>query len=287
MNKTYLLLIATFGISSCAYAQSPAQNLMPDGSHDMYLGLGVLSRPLYEGANRTKRRMVPVMQMQWSNGVFVAGMSAGWHLSQTFDQEFGPIISLEPSRTASGTSGSIQVSGDSRNDVFFPESGVRNSSAQQNRLLGLDDIHTRLLVGGFYNYQLNSNLRQTNTLVFGAGNDQRGIRLSSDLRYHLKDALPHHQFTFGVGFTLINHAYANSYFGVSKLEADRSVNSSYSAHAGIKDVHTDIFWNWNLNSSWMITSKLNVNRLVGENRNSPLIERKANVSVSSAIAYRF
>ncbi|MBC3875607.1 MipA/OmpV family protein [Undibacterium flavidum] len=286
MKKIYSLIIATFIISSNAYAQSPAQNLMPDGSHDMYLGLGVVSRPLYEGANQTKRQAVPVMQMQWSNGVFVAGMSAGWHLSQTFDQEFGPIITMEPSRTANGTSGSIQMSGDIHSGIVDPNR-VGLPHVQQNRLIGMDDIRTRLLFGGFYNYQLSGQLRQTNTLMFGAGNDQRGIRLSSDLRYHLRDALPHHQFTFGTGFTLVNRAYANSYFGVSELEADRSINLKFSTKAGIKDVHADVFWNWNLNSSWMVTSKLNVSRLVGDNRNSPLVERNTNVAISSAIAYRF
>lgn len=286
MKKFYALFIATFFISGSAYAQSPAQNLMPDGSHDMYLGLGVLSRPLYEGANHTKRQAVPVLQMQWSNGVFVAGMSAGWHLSQQFDQEFGPIISVEPKRTANGTSNSGQMPADMSNGVLGSDK-VGRFRIQENRLKGLDDIRTRMLFGGFYNYQLSSNLRQTNTLLFGAGNNQRGIRLSSDLRYHLKDALAHHQFTFGTGFTLVNQAYANSYFGVSELEADRSINPSFSARAGIKDVHADIFWNWNLSSSWMLTSKLNLNRLVGESSNSPLVERKTNVSVSSAIAYRF
>lgn len=286
MKKIYTLFIAACAISNSAYAQSPAQNLMPDGSHDMYLGLGVLSRPLYEGANHTKRQALPVLQMQWSNGVFVAGMSAGWHLSQQFDQEFGPIISVEPNRTANGTSNSVQMPGNVHTSVIGPGI-IGRISATQNRLIGMDDIRTRLLIGGFYNYQLSSNVRQTNTLLFGAGNDQRGIRLSSDVRYHLKDALVHHQFTFGAGLTLVNQAYANSYFGVTELEAGRSINPSFSTHAGIKDIHADVFWNWNLNSSWMLTSKLNLTRLVGDSSNSPLVERKTNVSVSSAIAYRF
>lgn len=286
MKKIYLLLIATIGISGAAFAQSPAQNLMPDGSHDMYLGLGVLSRPMYEGADHNKRQAAPVLQMQWSNGVFVAGMNAGWHLSQSFDQEFGPMISVEPNRTASGTSNSIQMPNNMHTSVIGP-GVVGRSGASQNRLIGMDDIRTRLLFGGFYNHQLGQNLRQTNTLLLGAGNDQRGIRLSSDLRYHMNDALPHHQFTFGTGFTLVNRAYANSYFGVSDLEAGRSINPSFSTRAGIKDLHADIFWNWNLSSSWMLTSKLNLTRLVGDSSNSPLVERKSNVSVSSAIAYRF
>lgn len=286
MKKIYSLFIATFVISSSAYAQSPAHNLMPDGSHDMYLGLGVLSRPQYEGANHNKQQVAPVLQMQWSNGVFVAGMNAGWHLSQQMDQEFGPIISVEPKRSANGTSNGAQMPGDISAGVVGPDK-VGRFHIQENRLLGLDDIRTRLLFGGFYNYQLSSNLRQTNTLLFGAGNNQRGIRLSSDLRYRVKDAFAHHQFTFGTGFTLVNQAYANSYFGVSEREADRSINPSFSARAGIKDVHADIFWNWNLSSSWMLTSKLNLSRLVGDSSNSPLVERKTNVSVSSAIAYRF
>jgi outer membrane scaffolding protein for murein synthesis (MipA/OmpV family) len=200
-----------------------------------------------------------------------------------------------------------------------------NESNKSNKLENAEAIRTRLLFGGFYNYQITSNLRQSNTLLFGSGNNKQGIRLISDLRYHFKNGPSHHQFTVGMGVTAVNRAYANSYFGIkddrvkvqnlitpinityvstnpdgtvsSTTEStpinlglaipNSSTNKDFIPRAGIKDVHADIFWNWSLSSSWLVTSKLSVSHLVGSSSKSPLVERKTNVTVSSAIAYRF
>jgi outer membrane scaffolding protein for murein synthesis (MipA/OmpV family) len=323
-------LIFTF--SDSAYAQSTTQNLMPDGSHDMYLGLGVLSRPFYEGSKDTKRVVIPVMQMEWSNGFFLAGMGAGWHLSNQLKHEFGPLVSLELNRTSNGISNmhtQIGVPGTSNCNTCSDSLGNGPHASLNNKLASAEKIQTRLLYGGFYNYQLTNNLRQINTLQFGAGNDQQGIRLSSDLRYQIKDILPHHHFTLGLGVTTINRAYARSYFGTTKRDSRVTIyatdlvvpiivvenlgnvaittnpnydpnttainhqllndkhHTSFSPRAGIKDVHVDLFWNWSLSSSWIVTSKINLTQLVGNNRMSPIVERKTNLTVSSAIAYRF
>ncbi len=291
MKKIYTILIAALSFSSSAYAQSPAQNLMPDGSHDMYLGFGVISRPIYEGAAHNKRVVIPVMQIQWSNGVFLSGMNAGWHLSNQFNHEFGPLISLEPNRTSSGTSNSIHTPSNISSGIVGPLGGdsfdFRIDNRSKNKLVGLDEIRTRLLYGGFYNLQISSNLRQTNTILFGAGNQQDGIRLSSDLRYRFKDVLPHHQFTVGLGVTFMNQAYAQTYFGVTELESSRSINEVYTPSAGLKNIHADFFWNWNLNSSWLVTTKMNISQFANSSKKSPLVERNNNVTVSTAIAYRF
>jgi hypothetical protein len=50
MNKLFLLAL-TAGCGA-AWAQTPATNPMPDGSRDMYIGLGVQSAPRYEGAGQ-------------------------------------------------------------------------------------------------------------------------------------------------------------------------------------------------------------------------------------------
>jgi outer membrane protein len=317
MKKLFTFFLASLVFSNFSQAQTPAQNLMPDGSHDMYLGLGVMSRPVYEGAAHTKAHFIPVMQMQWSNGVFLAGMSAGWHLSNQPKHEFGPIISLEPNRTSSGISDSIQTPNSFPSDLGGDLSDTAALKMFGNKLAGLEKIPTRLLYGGFYNYQITSNLRQTNTLFLGAGNNQRGIRLKSDLRYQFKNLPAHHQFSLGMGVAIVNRAYAQSYFGVNKSQTTLDTvtftstiwdvqtnemisvdtisrayvldgtNKGFYPRAGIKDIHADIFWNWSLSSSWLVTSKVSLSQIVGSSRMSPLVERKTNMTVSSAIAYRF
>lgn len=284
MKKLFTLFFVSLTYSATSVAQTPAQNLMPDGSYDMYLGMGMVLRPSYEGATKYKKAALPVMQVQWSNGAFLSGMSAGWHLSEQPQQDFGPLIALEPSRSPSGLSNSIDPPRSLQSNAMGPEYAA---SKTNNKLIGLDNIQARLLYGGFYHFSLSQNLRQTNVILFGIGNDKNGVRLSSDLRYSVPELPTHHRLTLGVGFNAVNQAYAQSYFGVSEVEANRSLNRSFRPKAGIKDIHLEANWNWSLSSSWLLTSRMQLGHLVGSTSDSPLVERRTSVTVSSALAYRF
>lgn len=266
-------------------AQSPSRNLMPDGSFDSYFGVGVISRPVYEGAEKTKRNVFPAFQIEFSNGIYLAGMGAGWHLSESPNIEFGPLLQIEPGRTPSGVGNSIDTPVYHTASVMGPE--LKIVQRQVNRLEGMTDIKTRLLAGAFYHYRLNENLRITNNLLYGAGNDKKGLRLTSDLNYRFTDLPRHHSLALGIGFNLVNQAYASSYFGVSEFEAGQSINEEFHPKSGLKDIHLDLNWNYSLSASWLITSKLRATHLVGSAVDSPLVEQKKSVTVSTALAYRF
>lgn len=277
------LKIALFAVCA-AHAQTPTNNLMPDGSRDMYIGLGVIQRPIYEGADKLKHAVLPVLQIQWSNGVFVGGMNLGMHLSEQPQIEFGPILTLAPGRTESGIANNIDALNNISTSITQPLETTRKTS---NKLTGLDVLQTRILFGGFFNKKLTDHLQSTNILTFGAGNDRKGIRLTSDLRYKFLEIDPHHSLTMSLGLTFANQAYNQTYFGVSPLEAINTNRREYLNSGGAKDIHADLNWNWALNSSYLLTTKVNINYLMGSAKNSPLVERLSNIYISSAIAYRF
>jgi outer membrane scaffolding protein for murein synthesis (MipA/OmpV family) len=304
-------LICGIGFTTTSIAQTPKPNLMPDGSYDLYIGLGAESRPLYEGAGGRRISALPVAQAQWSNGVFIAGTSAGIHLSEQVTQEYGPLITWEAGRSSSGTSSlliSLEGASTSGSDVIpvapppipvttstVGTTSITTSSTSsyqyllqnKNKLIGLDNIHSRPLFGGFYNFNLSDRLRITNNILYGAGNQTTGLRWTSDLRYRIANWIPHHTFSISSGVTLVNQAYNQAYFGVTRIEAARSVNRAYSPSGGIKDAHADLYWNWSLNAAWLLTSRVNASVLTGNAADSPLVERRSNVTVSSALAYRF
>jgi outer membrane scaffolding protein for murein synthesis (MipA/OmpV family) len=304
-------LICGIGFTTPCIAQTPTPNLMPDGSYDLYIGLGAESRPLYEGAGGRRISALPVAQAQWSNGVFIAGTSAGIHLSEQVTQEYGPLITWEAGRSSSGTSALFfgvtgttssvvgdTVNGNSPIPVTISVAGTSNITTSsvpsyqnllqnKNKLIGLDNIHSRPLFGGFYNFNLSDRLRITNNILYGAGNQTTGLRWTSDLRYRIANWIPHHTFSISSGVTLVNQAYNQAYFGVTRIEAVRSGNRAYSPSGGIKDVHAELYWNWSLNTAWLLTSRVNASVLTGNAADSPLVERRSNVTVSSALAYRF
>ena len=281
MKKLFALVLAVSG--SAASAQTPTTNPMPDGSRDMYAGLGVVSAPRYEGADSRKVRALPVLQVQWSNGVFVSGMSAGMHLSASPIFEYGPLLAVHPRRTESGTGAGIgEVSG---SQSLLPTS-VR-TFASDNPLSGMDEIKTRLEAGAFFNYYLSPEWRLTSSVLAGAGNDRNGVRGEIGIQRLAMQLAPHHTVSVSAGVSVANRAYHQGYFGVTAVQAASSGNPEYHPDGGLKDVRIGARWNWALSSSWMLTSSVQASRLLGDARRSPLVERSNNVTVSTAFAYRF
>lgn len=279
------LVFALAGACGTVAAQTPATNPMPDGSRDMYVGLGAQSVPRYDGARDNKTQALPVLQVQWSNGIFVSGASAGWHLSQLPSWEYGPLIALAPRRDESGTSGSIGGLGNGSGDADI--TNIRPEEGRTNPLLGLDVIRSRVVYGGFVNYYLTPELRLTNNLLYGYGNPRNGLRLHTALQYMLPDLVAHHSFVLSAGVSAVNNAYSDAYFGISTRENKRSSLAPFTPGGGVQDVRLGLRWNWALSPSWMLTSGAQVTRLVGDAKDSPLTERPTNWTVSAALAYRF
>lgn len=281
MKKLSALVLAFCG--SAASAQTPTTNPMPDGSRDMYAGLGAVSAPRYEGADGRKVSALPVLQVQWSGGAFVSGMSAGIHLSDHPTLEYGPLLSLHPRRVQSGTGGRI---GDTQSATLGPVS-VRERLFGVNRLAGMDEIKLRLEGGAFLNYYVAPEWRLTSSFLAGSGNDSDGVRAQLGIQRLALQVAPHHTVSLSAGATFVNSAYHRAYFGVTPDEATASGNLEYRPRGGMKDVHVGARWNWSLSPSWIVTSTVQAARLTGDARRSPLVERPTNLTVSTALAYRF
>ncbi|WP_296943422.1 MipA/OmpV family protein [uncultured Massilia sp.] len=284
MNK-FLFLALTAGCG-VAWAQTPATNPMPDGSRDMYVGLGVQSAPRYDGAASRKVSALPVLQVQWSNGVFISGMSAGMHLSDDPVFEYGPLLAVHPGRDESGAGSTIGGIGVVEMTGFIP-SPIDKTFLKGERLGGMEEIGARLQAGAFANYYLDPRWRLTGSLLAGAGKERDGVRLELGVQRLAVLAQAHHRVSLSAGVAVVNRRYNDSYFGVSTMESMRSRFPYYSARGGLQDAHVGAHWNWTLSPSWMLTSNVQATRLLGSARNSPLVERPTNVTVSTAIAYRF
>ena len=285
--------LALAAASSAAFAQTPAINPMPDGSHDMYVGLGVMSSPRYEGGRERRVRAVPVIQVEWSNGVFISGTSAGMHLSSNPAVEFGPLLSFKPRRSASGDGlGAIGPTNSiSNGDVLAPPTIATGwpplSTKTNNPLAGVEPVPSRLQAGCFFNYYITPDLRLANSVLAGSGRDRDGVIWSVDLQSMARPISARHAISLSGGLTFANRNYNESYFGVTLQEAFRARVDTYSPGGGLNDVHASVRWNWSLSPSWMVTSGVRAWRLQGDAKNSSLAQRPTNFTVSTGLAYRF
>jgi outer membrane scaffolding protein for murein synthesis (MipA/OmpV family) len=290
MNKLFSLVPAAGALvallsGGMAGAQTPATNPMPDGSRDMVAGLGVQSAPRYEGTGSRKVSALPVLQIEWSNGVFISGMSAGMHLSGSPTVEYGPLLAVQPGRDESGTGPAI---GDIGANGLIGETGPGDRVIRlTGRLAGMDEIGARLQLGGFYNYYLSPQWRLTSSLLAGAGREHDGVRLELGVQRLAAVTGERHRVSLAAGLGVVNSQYNETYFGVTAEEASRSRFRACQPGGGLQDVHVGARWNWVLTPSWMLTSSLQAKRLLGSASHSPLTERPTNLTVSTAIAYRF
>ncbi|MFC4931826.1 MipA/OmpV family protein [Massilia sp. GCM10023247] len=291
MTKLFVLAALVSGAAaSGAAAQTPASNPMPDGSRDMYIGLGVASKPRYEGSADREASALPVIQFQWSNGVFVSGMSAGMHLSRVPQVEFGPLLEVQPGRDASGagnTAGGIEATSFAIRAVPDNLPPFMPAGFPENRLAGMTEIDARLQAGAFLNLYLTPSWRLTGSALYGAGNARHGGRLDLGLQRLAMHIGAQHRVTLGAGLTLVNRSHNRAFFGVTEEESINSGNLMYAPDGGLRDVHLGARWNWALSPSWMLTSQVQASRLQGDARRSPLVERPTNLTVSTAIAWRF
>jgi len=291
MNK--LLLLAMTACCGTALAQTGTHVTtaypMPDGSRDTYLGLGVQSAPRWEGAAERRVSALPVLQAQWSNGIFVSGLTAGMHLSDQPTFEYGPLLALQPGRgdagMGRGPDGTGAGVGLTFNGAAAEPAFLRAKSGA--RLAGLDDIRTRLLAGGFANVYLAPQWRLTGSLLFGAGNDRDGARLELGVQRLAAGLGEHHRVSLAAGVGIVNRQYNEAWSSVTGAEAARSRFAPYAPGGGLHDAHAGVRWNWDWSPSWMLTTNLEARRLLGSARNSPLVERPANLTVSTAVAYHF
>ncbi|NHZ89436.1 MipA/OmpV family protein [Massilia sp. CCM 8733] len=294
-----ILLTILLG-AACApvHARTPAVNPMPDGSRDMYVGLGFVSAPAYDGARRPRRMAVPVLQGEWSNGVFVSGMNAGIHLSDQPSLEFGPLLAVQARRSESGNGASL--GGASLNSMIVntsslsPEGGEplnqpgkNTRSAGPNRLSGMDVIDTRLQMGAFVNVYLSPNVRLTNNVLAGAGKGSDGVIWNLGIQRVMEQSSPHHRVALAAGVSVVNRSYNSSFFGVTQDESVRSGNRAYAPGAGLNGASAGVRWHWSLTPSWLLINNVQATRVLGDARKSPLVERPTGFLVSTALAYRF
>jgi outer membrane protein len=288
MNKLLSLAAVSVLASGLAggqvQAQTPAANPMPDGSRDMYVGLGVQSAPRYDGTGSRKVSVLPVLQVEWSSGVFIAGMSAGMHLSNSPTVEYGPLLAVLPGRDESGTG---TVIGSLENTLINTIAPGERAYVPTGRLAGIDEIGARLQFGGFYNVYLHPQWRLTSSLLAGAARDHNGVRLELNVQRLAAVLSERHRVSLSAGVGIVNARYNETYFGVTPLEASRSRFHAWRPDGGLQDVHAGVRWNWVLSPAWMATSNLQAKRLLGDASHSPLTERSTNLTVSTAIAYRF
>ena len=234
------------------YGAAPGQ----DGGS---LGVAYIATKAYQGSAKDRNLIVPVLDYQWRNGWFAgASNGIGINFSGQHDQQYGLRITADLGR----------------------------SSSRSVALHGLPDIDAKAEAGGFYNLFLTPQVFITSSLRYGAGVGSNGAVL--DLGAGYSAALrPQWRLGLGVATSVVNAAYAQSYFGTTPAQAASSGYPAYNAGAGVRDVRANVALTYHLAPRAAITGALSANSLLGDAKSSPLTRKSTTVNGVVAVSYAF
>ncbi len=254
MKKLSFLVLMLAGP---AFAQTVENAMLPDGSSDMYVGAALFWQRA-DNMGPVRGGIWPVLQMQWSNGVFLSGMdSLGMHLSSTPGVEYGPLLRWQFGR----------------------------SPSDDPSLVGSQEIHASPNVGGFFNYYLGENLRLTSDLLYAS--DSGGMLLDLGIQKGLPGLRPHQGFSVSLGLTFASDAYAKQRFGYTHDDTTGASAPSYTPGGGLLNVHAGLAINRELSSKWLLVNTISALYLAPAAADSPLVTSRSSVSAWAGLARRF
>ncbi|MQA20804.1 MipA/OmpV family protein [Rugamonas rivuli] len=251
LSPLFLLLAACGPV----LAENTTELMMPDGSKDMYVGGAFTTRTAAAEGETRPVILRPLLQVQWSNGVFVSANGVlGMNVSEMVGVEYGP-------------------------QIFA--SNTRNPTDSW-RLRGTHAVSGTLDPGGYFNYYLGDETRLTSNLMYDTS--AHGFRSYVGLQKTLHELAPHHTVTLSAGASLASNPVMRELYEVS---AAAGGTRDYRPSAGVMAVNAGVNWNWALSSKWLINSSVTGTRLGSGPAGAPFVERRNFITWSSGLAYRF
>jgi len=246
-----LVFLASAGTVGSVKAQT--QNATPNQDH-IVLGVGVAATPAFQGARHT--RVLPLPAIDIRKGLFAANLRNGIGFIPISTEHFEIGASV------------VFVQGYRKRDV--PVGIDRLSDGIGTRLF------TNIRAGGFV---------ATLGAVKIVSGGTKGALVDANLSYPVRVS-PRFVVTPTVGMTWGDRKYNDRYFGISPAESLASGLPKFAAGAGIKDVSGMLTAAYRLNERITLSATGGVTSLIGEARNSPLVERKTQPSAILTLTYR-
>jgi outer membrane scaffolding protein for murein synthesis (MipA/OmpV family) len=230
------------------------------------LALGAIAVPEFEGS--ADKVTAPLLLGRLDLGSFGRLRLAGVGLQLDLlgpksPWAFGPVLSFRPAR-----------------DGDVDDTVVRR----------LREVDAATEFGVFVEYGLADTFSKGDRLAFGVeAKGGRGSQLSLGLSYQAA-ALAGLRLGFDVRTVFANTRYMDTYFSV---DADNSVRSGlprYAASGGLKNISLGVNASVDLTGSWMLIGRVGFLRLMGDARDSPIVQLRGDpnaVSAGLAVGYRF
>ena len=265
MTLTKFLLAATALLLALPAAAQPMRGGRPaPQTWEVSLGAGASWRPTFEGSDRSRFRRLPVIIINWRDTITFGegGLSAQLKGGRL---RVGGGLTFDGGRKDHDTGG-IFANGD-------------------DRLAGMGDIDFALGLRGFAAYRVGPiEFNAAAIKYLGKQNDGVVASLGASAPIPLGRKL---LFIPGVRAGWADEKYMQTFFGVTPLQASRSIFPAFNARSGLQEVRGSANLIYRFNSHWFAAVNANVTRLMGDAAKSPISITDTNSSVTTLLGYRF
>jgi MipA family protein len=254
--------------------QGRSAGLSPTG-WDATLGAGLAVRPVYEGADTHRLGLAPMGMVSYDRGAYFAGPAGiGLGLNPLPNLRIGPVLGFIGGRK-------------------------QDADAELN---GLGDIPPSLTAGVFAVYRMGP-FRLDGTVRQSIIHQANG--LYGNLKLDWVKPMPQRRLLLDLGpaVDFANGSYNRTFFGVSPQQSEQSGYvvppaglyppapqtglPPYTPSGGIKDVAFNAVLDYQLSQRWLLRGFAGVERLVGADGNSPIVQNKTQDFVGVGVEYHF
>jgi outer membrane protein len=231
---------------------------------DINLAAGAAMQPTFHGSDRYRATPIPLVVIRWHDTVSLGaeGLSLYWR-----DNNFriGGGVNYEGGRLDHETSGLL--------------------SSGDNRLKGLGDIDASVGLRVFAAYRLGPVYWDISaTKYLGPQNKGVLVNLGGSAPFALTQQLifrPH------IGATWADDNTMQTFFGVSSLQAARTLFPRFNAGSGLEDINGGLTMVYLLNSHWFWGIDATATRYLDDAARSPITMSRTNATMATVIGYHF
>ncbi len=222
-------------------------------------GAAVVATYEYQGSDERSTLVIPLLDYQWANGWF-AGITngIGYNFSDSPQMQYGLRLTVDKGR----------------------------KERRANPLRRMGNVDMAAEGGAFFNYSLPHGLFLTSSVRYGAGDNHKGLVVDLGAGY-MTEIAPKWHLGAGVGVTLANADYMQSYFGVTAAQAAATGYAIYSAGSGARDARANVALTYSIDQRTSVTAVLSASSLLGHAQDSPLTRKRTSGSGVLGINYAF
>jgi outer membrane protein len=257
-------MISVLAASQVAARTTPRAEPRPDAGWRVDVGAGVIAYPVFPGAKDETVLPIPQIEIHDANRFFASVREGvGYNLIRRGGLEAGPV-----------------------SNFVFP----RNESDKRDALRGLGNVDFALEAGGFARYNFGRIASVKTEVRHGlTGHDGLVIDNALDLN---APPLDHFKVFFSLGphVTYYDQRYAQTYYGVTPRQSERSGYTvfrpadGYKAGVGFAMVYL-------ASNRVTVTAFGAYDRLLGDVGNSPIVQSRYGsrdqYTIGTAVSYRF